>query len=396
MSWPQVYVRNGDRDVIGELSDWRELKLVQSRNDVGRWELHTRSAETAALLSPVTDKNGAIVEARGVIIRRDGKTLASGWCDGSPNAKSDGRVIEWSFAGWDDTVLLSDALAWPNPSAPIENQGRKEDVRTGPASNRIRDYFLQNVQQRQGIPGARGGDYLNLGPNRKSRARFRGLLELSQAIAKRDLNFAIRQRDSDKSLFLFQWLPVDKRDRVHFTPDLGHVHGWSHTITPASATHVVIGAGGEEENRAFREYRGHVSEGELGGVRKIERFKDMSGLDPSESGWEDEALDAAREFLDESTSRASFSIELSPGPDLRYGIHYEVGDLVLAYIGQDENSQPVGLIEDLIEEAEITWNEEGERAAVNIGAPDTETTNRRLERWIRLLQRQLHYQGTYK
>src|SRR5690606_33266971 len=119
----------------------------------------------------------------------------------------------------------------------------------------------------------------------------------------------------------------------------------------------------------------------------------MSGLDPSESGWEDEALDAAREFLDESTSRASFSIELSPGPDLRYGIHYEVGDLVLAYIGQDENSQPVGLIEDLIEEAEITWNEEGERAAVNIGGAATETTNRRLERWIRLLQRQLHYQG---
>src|SRR5690606_41683215 len=72
----------------------------------------------------------------------DGKTLASGWCDSSPNAKSDGRVVEWSFAGWDDTVLLSDALAWPNPSAPIENQGRKEDVRTGPASNRIRDYFL--------------------------------------------------------------------------------------------------------------------------------------------------------------------------------------------------------------------------------------------------------------
>src|SRR5690606_41781362 len=90
MTWPQVYVRNGGRETIGELQRWQELKRTAVRIDVGRWELTTSSPDEAALLSPAIDGTGAIVEPRGVIIRRAGKTLASGWCEG---ARSEERRV---------------------------------------------------------------------------------------------------------------------------------------------------------------------------------------------------------------------------------------------------------------------------------------------------------------
>lgn len=399
MTPPEVYIRGTDRRTLGMASSWVRLDLHALRNDVGRWTLVTRDAATAEMLSPPINAEGRMTGARGVIIRR-GKTLESGWCDGSPNQRNDGTVTEWTFGGWTDAVHMSDAQCWPKPLAPIEQQTDRDHVVQGPASNRIRDLFIQNVGVRQSIPGAVGGDQLNLGPNRKSRARFDVLLDKAQAIAGRDLNFAIRQRDGDRALFLYQWLPVDKRPGRHpkpvvFSPALGTVHGWSHEFTPATATRVVVGAGGEDEQRGFREFIGHVSEAELAGVRKIERFIDRRDLsltddddNPSDE-WIDEAREGASEFLAEATSRATFTINITGEPGYEYGIDYEVGDLVRAYIDQDANSQPVGLVDDLIDEVTVSWTAEGEHAEVRIGSPDFDATNRPLEWGLRLLQRRV-------
>lgn len=400
MTPPEVYIRGTDRRTLGLASSWVRLDLHALRNDVSRWTLVTRDAATAALLSPPTNAEGRMTGARGVIIRRGGGTIVSGWCDGSPNVTNDGYVTEWTFSGWDDTVIMADALCWPRPLSPIDQQTDRDHVIQGPASNRIRDYFIQNVGVRLAIPGATGGDQLNLGPNRKSRARFRNLLELAQSIAHRDLNFQVRQRDGNRDLFLYQWLPVDKRPGRHpkpvvFSPALGTVHGWSHEFTPATATRVVVGAGGEDEQRGFREFIGHVSEEELAGVRKIEKFEDRRDLsltdeddNPSDE-WVDEAREDASEKLAEATSRATFTINITGQPGYEYGIDYTVGDLVRAYIDQDANSQPIGLVDDLIDEVTVTWSAEGEQAEIRVGSPDAEATNRPLEWGLRKLGRRV-------
>jgi len=253
---------------------------------------------------------------------------------------------------------------------------------------------------RLGIPGAAGGNQLNLGPNRKSRARFDVLLTKAQEIASRDLNFQVRQRDSDRALFLYQWLPVDKRPGKHpslvvFSPELGTVRSYSHEFTPAEASRVVVGAGGDDEERGFREFVGHVSESELAGVRKVERFLDRRDLsltddddNPSDE-WIDEAREGASEFLAEATSRASYTITLAGDPVYRYGLDFEIGDLVRGYLDQDQNSQPIGLVDDLVEEVHVTFGEEGERSEVRLGAPILDETNRKLEWGLRKLQRRV-------
>lgn len=400
MTWPEVYVRDTNRRTIGQASAWTELTVNRRRNDAGRWTLTTRDPATAALMSPPINSEGRFTGARGVIIRRSDNTILSGWCDGSPNVQHDGSVTEWTFGGWDDTVLMADTLCWPRPLAPIEEQTDKDHVVQGPASNRIRDLYIQNVAVRLGIPGAAGGNQLNLGPNRKSRARFDVLLAKAQEIASRDLNFQVRQRDSDRALFLYQWLPVDKRPGKHpspvvFSPELGTVRSYSHEFTPAEASRVVVGAGGDDEERGFREFVGHVSESELAGVRKVERFLDRRDLsltddnDNPSNEWIAEAQAAASEFLAEATSRAKYTITITGEPTYRYGLDFEVGDLVRGYIGQDASSQPIGLVDDLIEEVSATFNEEGEQTEVHIGAPDLESTNRPLEWGLRRLQRRV-------
>lgn len=400
MTPPEVYVRGTDRRTLGLATSWVQLDLHQLRNDVGRWTLVTRDAATAALLAPPINAEGRMTGARGVIIRRGGRTIATGWCDGSPNVSNDGSVTEWTFSGWDDTVIMSDTLCWPRPLSPIEQQTDKDHVVQGPASNRIRDLYIQNVATRLGIPGAAGGNYLHLGPNRKSRARFDVLLTKAQEIASRDLNFMVRQRDSDRALFLYQWLPPDKRPGKHpnpvvFSPALGTVRGWGHESTPASASRLVVGAGGDDEERGFREFVGHVSEEELAGVRKIERFQDRRDLsltddddNPSDE-WIDEAREGASEFLAEATSRATYTINITGEPNYLYGIDIEVGDLVRGYLDQDSNAQPIGLVDDLIEEATVTWSDEGERSEIRVGAPVLDATNRKLEWGLRLLRRRV-------
>lgn len=398
MSDVEVYIRRADRQTTGSTSRWTSLTLVQRRNDVGTWTLVTSSPEDAQALSPVVDAAGDIVQPRGVIIRRDDGTggqitVASGWCDGLPNVvQSNGRT-EWTFTGWDDTVLLADTECWPLPSAPVTAQTDAYDVRTGPRSNRIRDYWIVNVENRLAIPGAVGGNQLNLGSTGTSRARFRNLLELAQEIAGRETNFAVRQRDSDRALFLFQGLPIDKRLAVQFSPQLGTVHGWSYTATPAEATRVVIGAGGEGAARGFREYVNGAEEASLGGVRKIERFKDRRDLDITnpEPGddWLAEAAEDAAEFLEENRSRATFTIDATDMQGMRYGTDFAVGDLVRAYIDTDNDGQPVGLVDDLIEEATVTWSSQGERVDVRIGSLDDLDPTSKLARQQRIDRRRI-------
>lgn len=386
MTQPKVYFRRPGRQTMGDSSRWTELVLVRRRNDVSRWTLTTSDPEDAASLSPILDTSGRIIERRGVVIRKGDLTLASGWCETEPRQDSDGTKRMWTFSGWDDTVLMADALCLPKPSAPITAQTDAYHVTSGHRSDRIRTYFTANVVTRLGIPGTNGGVPLALGQTGVSRARMRSVLEVSQEIAGRQVNFRVIQRASDRALFLEQWAPRDLRRRVQFTPVNETVKGWSYVPSPGDGTRAIVGAADAKSARPFRSYVDVDAEAEWGGLRKIERFLDRGDLDPEENPtWEDEAEQDALDFLAEGRARASFTVDITGGPD--YGTAWDVGDLVRAYIDVDANGRPIGVVDDVIEQATVTWNEQGEHAQVSIGTEDSPQL--RTARDVRALRRRI-------
>lgn len=406
MSMPRVYVRDGSRATIGVMSNWTELQYIQRRNEPGRWTITTSSVHDADLISPPMDGAGVLDGARGVIIRLDGDdgepiTLASGWLEGYPLEKNENGATTWIAAGFDDTVLLQDSLGWPLPGEPIEEQVERDDVREGQASDRIRAYALANISQRLQIPGfGTGSEWHRLGPEGTSRSRFDNLLDIAKEAAGKDLNFRVIQQETDsRTLLLEQWVPPDKRLEVQFSPQLGTVTGWEHTYEPVESSRVILGLAGEDEDRVFREYSGHITEQELGGVRKIETFEDKRDIatlddegDPVD-GWEQEAMDHARTYLEERRLRPRFTFTLTGGPGMRAGVNFNAGDLVRAYKTITPNGEPIGLVEDLITETSTTWNADGEKCEVRIGGEDgfglrTERKLRRAMQRIRFLERQ--------
>lgn len=358
-----VTIRNENRRDAGQITTFESLQLLQRRCDAGRWTLVTKNPRDAGALWPKMDSEGKITANRGVILRRSDGYLASGWQDRPPTVVNDGKTTTWTFQGWDDTYLMYRALCYPLPTAPVTAQTDAHHVVTGSASERIREYFRANVVARRAIPGADAGATTAIGPAGETQLRFDRLLTAAQVIAGRELNFRVVQRGA--SLVLEQWAPVDKRSSIVFAPEAGTVTGWSFEPTESKANTVVVGAGGEMALRGFREYSDSDDSDAWG---PIEEFKDRRDLSLENPDWFLVAEADARQFLAESVSRNTFKITLKGSPKRRYGIDFIVGDRVRAYIDTDDDGQPVGLVDDLVEEATTTWSSAGEVCNVVIGS----------------------------
>ncbi|HTF53599.1 MAG TPA: hypothetical protein VK735_39655 [Pseudonocardia sp.] len=385
----QVYIRDIDRSIIGSTSTWASLSVVARRNDVGQWTLVIASPEDAALLTPVINSQGKITRNRGIVLRRENvngipATFMSGWLAQEPEIEHSGGETVWTFTGFDDTHLMRRTLCWPKPSAAVTAQTDTHDIRSGPASDRIRGYFNANTVVRVDSAG-NGGAVLGLGPSAITQARFKGLLELSQEIAGRAVNFKVMQRDSDRALYLYQWAPADKRLDVQFSPALGTVQSWSATSKDSTGNTVITGAGGEMELRVFRRYA-DANDITAWGVYEV--FKDRRDISPTDPNLEDVLAVDGLEFLEENVARSSFTANISSAPDARPFVHYAPGDLVRRYIDQDANGQPIGLVDDLIETVEASWSAEGETGSIQIGAP-MENLDELMARQLRLAMRRI-------
>jgi len=391
----QVFVRDHNRQVVGMTTRWSSVTISARRNDLWTWTVTMTDPADAALMMPPTDAAGKVTHKRGVVLRRiqpDGSavTIMSGWQSKFPDVSSDGATTTWTFTGYDDTSHLL-VLLWPIPTAPITSQTDTHDRRTGPISNRLRDYFIGNVSNRLGVNGAAGGNQVNLGATGVSQARFADFLPFAQELTARSVNFQVRQRDTDSLLFLYQWAPVDRRATVRFSPALGTVQGWSSNSTPCTANIAIVGAGGEGVLRRFRRYADAASI-QAWGPREV--FVDRRDLNPDEDeDWELQAEVAGLEAIEQGAARSSFTLEtefggggIAPTPF----VDFWPGDRVLAYADADEAQQPIGPVtDDLVEQVDTTYSEAGESGTVRVGSVPDDVDNA-MARQIRNLGRRIH------
>lgn len=320
-----VEVRDVSLAKVGQVIDMRTVQLVLRYQDVSNMVMVLPDNSTMAwyLTQP-----GA-----GVVVRREGTVIFSGPVQWKRFTEEGVRWLQvW---GPDDTKLLRDRIAYPDPTTDMQPaQTIGWDVRTGPGETLIYEYVNANLgpdalPDRQvplvfGVDMGRGESTAE-GGSITERGRGETLLELSKRIAAATalgLGFPIRQIGTDLVFEVFQ--PEDRSGDVVFSEEMGNLASWSLESDAPLATHVVVAGQGEAELRAFAE---RTASGLLPSWGRVEQFKDRRDVDDfTELG---QAADVA---LSEARPKLLVTLEPVDTPRLHFGRDYYLGDVVTVII----------------------------------------------------------------
>ncbi|QMP84478.1 minor tail protein [Streptomyces phage Endor1] len=306
------------------------LELQDQFNNVGTWKL-TLSVEhplTAALRTP----------GSGVVITGPTDVLMSG-----PTSKHEfaatpedpgGSVV---FEGISDTCVLSDMLAFPDPTnVNPTTQTLSHDVRTGSAETLLHAYVNANLGP--SAPAARRKAGLIMGTNlargtiMTKKARFPVLGNLLTEIAIVDgLGFRVVQRGTN---LVFETYQITNRaSYIRLDVMNNTLAGQRVAISPPSATHVIVAGQGEQVDRTFRDVttaESLAAEADWG--RRIEVFQDQR--DQSEDAQLDQS---GLETLAEKGFTA-VAVQAVPMEDtaMQFGVDWGLGDVVSVVVNDQE------------------------------------------------------------
>lgn len=229
-------------------ADILQIKVSPVLNGLGSWSLSLPADHpmTSILATP-----GA-----GIIVTGPTDVILSGPVTGITRVQSSGDPEGTvSFDGVDDSVILSDMLAFPQPTnANPTTQTAAHDIRTGPAETVMRAYVDANCGPSAPAPRKRAN--LTLATDRSrgvtvnKSARFDNLGELLASIALvGNLGFRVVQRGN---YLVFE--VNDRTDRsayVRFDILNGNVTSQEVSVAPPGATQAIVAGQGDLVNRQF-------------------------------------------------------------------------------------------------------------------------------------------------
>jgi hypothetical protein len=308
------------------------LTVSDKHNNVGSWSLKLASEH------PLAD--ALRTPGAGLIVTGPDDVLFSGPVV-KPAFKSDsndpaGTLV---FEGVTDTVALSDALSWPEPTNPNpETQTASHDVRTGAAETLMYAYVNANIGP--GAPLARQKAKLTLGtdglrgPSLTKRARFPVLGNLLHELAVvSDLGFRVVQRGN--SLVFETYAVADRTKTIRLDVLNGTLASQSVAVSAPGATRVIVAGQGELVERQFVARDNAESiEAETAWGRRIERFVDQRQTDVV-----DELIQAGDELLAEEGFTA-VSVRAVPMDDtsMEFGKDWGLGDRVTVIVTGTEST----------------------------------------------------------
>ncbi|MDH6462052.1 hypothetical protein M2302_002227 [Micromonospora sp. A200] len=339
-----------------------DLQLEDLHNNVGSWTLKLASEHplAGALRQP-----GAGI----VVTGPDGKEMFSGPTvkpENAATAEDPGGTI--TFEGVDDTVLLADALAVPDPSDPhmIKEWGTKHDQRTGPAETLMHQFVNANIGP--GAPAERrsaalvsrlrmGTDH-GRGPTVTKSARFKVLGNLVGELAvAADLGFRIIQRGD--YLHFETYSVADRSDLVRLDIYHSTLAGHRVAMSPPGTTRVIVAGnvkGGARHFEHVTTSSSTAAEADWG--RRIEKFLENTNAHEGEE-LEQTGLEV---LADEGFT--SLAVQVVPMEDsaMDFGTHWNVGDQVAVVVeGQEVKATVTGYV--------MKVDQEGFRLGVVLGDP---------------------------
>nr|WP_229789259.1 siphovirus ReqiPepy6 Gp37-like family protein [Pilimelia terevasa] len=306
------------------------MEIVGAHNNLSEWSL--RLSAQHRLAQELRQPGSGIIVTGPDGVWLSGPTTTP---DRAATASDPGGTL--TFQGVDDSVILADSLAFPDPSNPDpQTQKRAHDTRTGPAETVMHQFVAANIGPT--APTARRNRFLDNGPDRgrgpkvTKSARFPTLgVLLAEIAAVADLGFRVVQRGGR---LVFETKPVtDRTDLIRLDVYNGTLSGHRVTISPPGATRIVVAGQGELTARKFLEVTTPASlAAEVQWQRRIERFVDQRNTNDV-----DELRQAGLEVLSQEGFTA-VAVQAVPMEDsaMPFGIDWGPGDRVAVVVEDQE------------------------------------------------------------
>lgn len=323
-----IEVRDSSLTRVGRLigSDLVDSEFVLRFNEMGTWKvlLHATSPMAALLSQPgygiiVTGPNGVIMSGPMVSAKLD-----------QSQQDADGT---WEILGVDDTVILSDRLAYPDPtSADVTAQAAAFDVRNDVAETVLKEYVDENLVSgptvRQ-VPGLTVEVDQLRGETVYGKARFERLQDLFFGLAQSgDIGFDIKQVDAGLVFSVFE--PVDRSAFIRLDIENNRLEKVEFKQEAPLVTRAIVGGAGELDERLF--YEGTLTQSttaETTWGRRIERLIDARSSKTT-AEFEQSADEA---LVDDGKTRVSLTITPTDSQTMLFGRDWNLGDTISATVG---------------------------------------------------------------
>lgn len=355
-----VEVRNSSLVRVGQLTakDLVGFTAVLRFNKVGSWKVVLPVGHVLAEELKQPGAGLVISNSSGVIL--SGPTTAV-----VTNQSTEDVTGTYTITGVDDSVLLSERLAYPTPStADVTLQTSAYDVRTGVAETVMKQYVDVNIGP--GAPSVRKIAALTvqatagLGSSVTAQARFQPLQELFEGLADvAGLGFTIEQSGSNLQFQVYA--PNDRSAYVRLDLDNGRLTKSEYSYSQPKATRAIVGGSGDLTSRTFLERTTSVSlASEVTWGRRIEVFNDQRSTS------ETAKLQQYGDELLATDGKTLISVSISPTDDqsMLFGTDWNLGDKVTCVVGTAE------LIA-VVTEIGILVTDEGVRIGATVGEPRT-------------------------
>lgn len=355
-----VEVRNSSLARVGQLTaqDLVGFTAVLRFNKVGSWKV---VLPVGNALAEELKKPGA-----GLIVTTTSGVILSGPTTAVVTEQSvDDVAGTYTITGVDDSILLSERLAYPTPStADVTAQTVAYDVRTGVAETVMKSYVDVNIGP--GAPAARKIPALSvqatagLGSNVTAQARFQPLQELFEGLADvANLGFTIEQVGAGLQFQVYA--PRDRSPYVRLDLDNGRLTKSEYSYSTPKATRAIVGGTGDLTARTFLERTTSVSlDSETKWGRRIEVFNDQRSTSDTAK------LQQYGDELLATDGKTLISVSISPTDDqsMLFGVDWDLGDKVTCVVGSAELAA-------VVTEIGILVTTDGVRIGATVGEPRT-------------------------
>lgn len=314
----EVFVRSRDRRLLGVLDTWTSIDLLLRYCDLSSWQLTIPVGTAARLLASA---------GNGIVVRKDGVTILSGptttyteqWGAEDPG---DGTLV---ISGKDDLIDLQRNLAEPDPLV-IGAPTQAYDRITGPAETVIRSYVARNIGSlaKAGRSLHPMGQTVGLaqGDTVTGNARYTNLLSLAIELALAGgVAFRAVQDTGGIGPLFDVFVPVDRSDTVVFSKTAGNLAAYSYTLSAPTATWVTVAGQGEGVLRDILDVTDTTLSDDWDAVVRVL-------VDRRDTSDDDDYAQEAVTTLIEGGATAGLSLTPIDTPELTYGVHYGLGDVV--------------------------------------------------------------------
>jgi hypothetical protein len=324
-----VEVRDETLARVGQLNgaDLVGAQFILKYNEVGSWsvQLHSTSAMANLLRTPgygivVTGPSGVIMS---------GPTMAA-----QLDQTQDDPDGTWTLSGTDDSVILTERLAYPDPAdADVTSQAFAYDVRNDVAETVLKEYVDANLVSGPAI--RRVADLtvesdLARGATVYGEARFNQMQELFFGLAQTGgIGYRIEQVGNGLVFQVYE--PVDRSALIRLDIDNGRLTTTNYGYTAPTITRAIVGGDGEAVSRLFFEgtlTQSTTAETEWG--RRIERFVDSRNATLT-AEFQQSANEA---LIDEGKTKVALTVTPTDDGTMLFGDEWGLGDTLAVTAGE--------------------------------------------------------------